>query len=167
MTRLEDCSCYPDKVIKNFVDYKLTDSEKSVLWKGLKFAIPPNKPKYVGFVLPFMFLFCDIKSSNLSFPQTKPVKLKILDITSSSFDCFNGNKIKINFCGKEFKALHNLRKQKHLVIKKADKDNVLQILRTLSFTIFMAFIQILLNMNIYFNQNLLTFWLYVRQTWMS
>ena len=89
-----------------------------------------------------LFLFCDIKSSNLSFPQTKPVKLKILDITFSSFDCFNGNKIKINFCGKEFKALHNLRKQKHLVIKKADKDNsVLQILRTLSFTIFMAFIQ--------------------------
>ena len=115
-----------------------------------------------------LFLFCDIKSSNLSFPQTKPVKLKILDITFSSFDCFNGNKIKINFSGKEFKALHNLRKQKHLVIKKADKDNsVLQILRTLSFTIFMAFIQILLNMNIYFNQNLLTFWLYVRQTWMS
>lgn len=63
-----------------------------------------------------LFLFCDIKSSNLSFPQTKPVKLKILDITFSSFDCFNGNKIKINFCGKEFKALHNLRKQKHLVI---------------------------------------------------
>ena len=90
-----------------------------------------------------LFLFCDIKSRNLSFPQTKPVKLKILDITFSSFDCFNGNKIKINFCGKEFKALHNLRKQKHLVIKKADKDNsVLQILRTLSFTIFMAFIQI-------------------------
>ena len=71
-----------------------------------------------------LFLFCDIKSSNLSFPQTKPVKLKILDITFSSFDCFNGNKIKINFCGKEFKALHNLRKQKHLVIKRLTKTTV-------------------------------------------
>ena len=30
-----------------------------------------------------------------------------------------------------------------------------------------AFVQILLNVNLFLNQTLLTFWLYVRQTWMS
>ena len=33
--------------------------------------------------------------------------------------------------------------------------------------IFEAFIQILLNVNLSLNKTLLTFWLYVRQTWMT
>ena len=43
MTTLGSCSYGPDKVIYNSTDYRLTESEKSVLCKGLKFSIPPNK----------------------------------------------------------------------------------------------------------------------------
>ena len=35
-TKFENCSHYPDKVIYNFLDYNLTRSEKSVLYKSLK-----------------------------------------------------------------------------------------------------------------------------------
>ena len=49
--------------------------------------------------------------------------INILDIAFSSFDSFNNHKIKSNFSREELKALHNLHKQKHLVIPKADKGN--------------------------------------------
>ena len=113
----------PDKVIYNFSDYKLTESEKSVLCKGLEFAVPPNKLEYADFMLPFELLFRDIKNTDLSIPQTKVVKSKILDTAFSSFDSFNNNKMRSNLSKEELKALHNLRKQKHLVIQKADKGN--------------------------------------------
>ena len=40
-------------------------------------------------------------------------------------DSFNNNKITSNFAKKNLKALHNLRKQKHLVIQKAKKGNTI------------------------------------------
>ena len=43
VTTLENCSHDLDKVIYNFLDYKLTEFEKSILCKGLKFAISPSK----------------------------------------------------------------------------------------------------------------------------
>ena len=60
---LENSSHGPDKVIYNFSDCKLTEGEKSVLCKGLEFAIPPSKLEYVHFMLPFELLFHDIKNS--------------------------------------------------------------------------------------------------------
>ena len=123
MTTLENSSHDPDKVIYNFLDYKLTESEKSVLCKGLEFAIPPSKLEYVDFMLPFELFFRDIKYTDLSIPQTKAVKSKILDTGFSSFDSFNNNKMRSNLSKEELKALHNLCKQKHLVIQKADKGN--------------------------------------------
>ena len=86
-------------------------SEKHVLCPALKFEIPPNKLEYVDFMLPFELLFYDIKSSS-------SIK-KILDITFSSLDNFNKNTIKNNLSKEELKTLHNLRKQKHLIIQKA------------------------------------------------
>ena len=127
VTTLENSSHDPDKVIYNFSDYKLTESEKYVLWKGLEFAIPPSKLEYVDFMLPFVLLFRDIKNSDLSIPQTKVVKSKILDTAFSSFDSFNNNKMRSNLSKEELKALHNLCKQKHLVIQKADKGNTVVI----------------------------------------
>lgn len=37
----------PEKVIYDFSNHKLTEAEKSVLCKGLQFAVPPKKLKYV------------------------------------------------------------------------------------------------------------------------
>ena len=44
-----------------------------------------------------------------------------------SFDSFNNNKMRSNLSKEELKALHNLRKQKHLVMQKADKGNTVVI----------------------------------------
>ena len=123
VTTLENSSHDLDKVIFNFLDYKLTEREKSVLCKGLEFAISPNKLDYADFMLPFELLFRDIKNTDLSILQTKAVKSKILDTAFSSFDSFNNNKVRSNLSKEELKALHNLRKQEHLVVQKADKGN--------------------------------------------
>ena len=48
----------------NFSNYHLTDSDKSLLIGGLNFAIPPEKTEYSKFLLPFEFLFRDIKSNS-------------------------------------------------------------------------------------------------------
>ena len=124
---LENSSHDPDKVIYNFSDHKLTESEKSVLCKGLEFGIPPSKLEYADFMLPFELLCRDIKNSDLSIPQTKAVKSKILDTAFSSFGSFNNNKMRSNLSKEELKAFHNLCKQKHLVIQKADKGNTVVI----------------------------------------
>ena len=125
---LLDISCLSNlRVVYNFSDYKLTEKEKSVLCKGLEFAISPSKLEYADFMLPFELLFRDIKNNDLSIPQTKAVKSKILDTAFSSFDSFNNNKMRSNLSKEELKALHDLRKPKHLVIQKADKGNTVVI----------------------------------------
>ena len=40
---IDNVSHDPNKVIYNFSNYRLTDSNKSLLIKGLNFAIPPKK----------------------------------------------------------------------------------------------------------------------------
>ena len=82
-----------------------------------------KKLEYANFMLPFELLFRDIKSSDLSVPQIKAVKSKILD----TFDSSDNNKINSNLSKEELKALHKLRKQKHLVIQKTDKGNTVVI----------------------------------------
>ena len=51
----------PNKVIYNFSNYQLTESEKSVLCKGLQFAFPPSKLEYADFMLPFELYFVTLK----------------------------------------------------------------------------------------------------------
>ena len=62
--------------------------------KSLKFAIPHNKLEYAYFMLPFELLFRDVKSNDLSIPQTKTLKSKKLDTTFPSFDSFNNSEQK-------------------------------------------------------------------------
>ena len=127
VTTLENSSHDPDKVVYNFSDYKLSKSEKSVLSKGLEFAIPPNKLEYADLMLPFELIFRDIKSTDLSIPLTKAIKSKISDTAFSSFDSFNNKKMRSNLSKEELKALHNLRKQKHLAIQKVDNGSTVVI----------------------------------------
>ena len=82
-----------------------------------------KKLEYANCMLPFELLFRDIKSSDLSVPQIKAVKSKTLD----TFDSSDNNKINSNLSKEELKALHKLRKQKHLVIQKTDKGNTVVI----------------------------------------
>ena len=49
-----------DKAIFTFWSYSLNDHGKTVLCKGLSFAIPPNSAEYSEFLLPYEMLFRDI-----------------------------------------------------------------------------------------------------------
>ena len=47
---------------KAFFDYSshvLTESEKSLLFKGLNFTIPPKTLEYADYLFPFKLLYCD------------------------------------------------------------------------------------------------------------
>ena len=78
-------------------------------------------------MLSFELLFRDIKSTHLSIPLTKAIKSKISDTAFSSFDSFNNKKMRSNLSKEELKALHNLRKQKHLAIQKVDNGSTVVI----------------------------------------
>ena len=69
----------------------------------------------------------DTNVNNLNFRHSKNFQSKILDTAFSSFDSFNNNKMRNNLSEEELKALRNLRKQKDLVIQKADKGNTVVI----------------------------------------
>ena len=47
----------PTKVIFNFSNRELTDSEKKLLVKGLNLSIPPKSLNYADFLAPFEFLY--------------------------------------------------------------------------------------------------------------
>ena len=113
----------PVKNIYNFLDYKLSESEKSVSYKGVEFAIPPNKLEYADFILIFELLSHDVRNTDLSILQTKTVKSKLF----SSFDSFNSNEMRSNLSKEKSKSLHNLRKLKRLVNPKAGKGNTVVI----------------------------------------
>ena len=50
------------KVIFNFSDHVHNTTEKSLLSKGLNFAIPPKDINYADFMLPFELLYRDADS---------------------------------------------------------------------------------------------------------
>ena len=55
-------SHHPDKVIFYYSSHVLTKSEKSLLFKGLNFAVPPKTLEYADCLLPFGLLYRDIQN---------------------------------------------------------------------------------------------------------
>ena len=76
VTTLENSTHNPGQVIYNFSDYELTECGKSVVCKGLEFAIPFNKLEYADFMMRFELLFCVIKNSNNLFLKLKSLNQK-------------------------------------------------------------------------------------------
>ena len=56
----------PDKVIFNFSSHVLNTTEKSLLSKGLNFAIPPKNINYADYMIPFELLYRDVDSLEVS-----------------------------------------------------------------------------------------------------
>ena len=104
-----------DKVIYNFSNYHLTDSD--ILIKGLNFAIPPKKIEYSKFLLPFELLFHDIKSNSESSVDLASVKACLQDTAFTSYSAFNkDNSPPSNFRNDEFESLCKLKSENNLVI---------------------------------------------------
>ena len=68
-----------DKIIFNYSSHNLSKSEKSLICKGLNFAIPPDKLEYSDYLLPFELLYRGIKDLDLPNEKTNFLKAKIKD----------------------------------------------------------------------------------------
>ena len=66
----------PEKVISNFSSHILSDSEKSLLCKGLRFVLPPKKIDYAD-LLQFELLYCDTLQFNLPSEKRDLLKNKL------------------------------------------------------------------------------------------
>ena len=112
----------PDKIIINHSSYHLSDIEKTVLAKGLNFALPPKKLNYADYLTPYGLLFRDIKELFVDDNILERVKIHMKKICFSSFENFQF-KDELNVTPDELKALKDLSLRKDIIIQKADKGN--------------------------------------------
>ena len=117
----------PDKIIINHSSYQLSDIEKTILAKGLNFALPPKKLNYADYLTPYELLFRDIKELSVDDSILERVKVDMKKICLSSFENFKF-KDELNITPDELKALKDLSSRKDIIIQKADKGNSVVIL---------------------------------------
>ena len=102
----------PDKIIINHSSYHLSDIEKTVLAKGLNFALPPKKLNYADYLTPYELLFRDIKELSVDDNILERVKIDMKKICFSSFENFKF-KDELNITPDELKALKDLSSRRH------------------------------------------------------
>ena len=112
----------PDQVIHNFSSYTLSDDEKSLLAKGLNFALPPRKLNFADYMTPFEFLYKSVKDSDVTRHDLDILKVDLKKTAFSSFKRYNFLK-ELNLSHPEFQALKNLKSNRDIVIHKSDKGN--------------------------------------------
>ena len=117
----------PEKILFNFSNHSLTENEKSLLSRGLNFAIPPKNIDYANYLLPFELLvrdidFCEIPSFDKEF-----IRSRLRDCAITSFRD-SGKINENNLSKKEHLALKSLIKNRDLIIQKADKGKTVAIL---------------------------------------
>ena len=105
----------------------MSDIEKTVLAKGLNFALPPKKLNYADYLTPYEFVFRDIKKLSVDDSILERIKIDMKKICFSSFENFKF-KDELNITPDELKALKDLSSRKDIIIQKADKDNSVVIL---------------------------------------
>ena len=113
-----------EKVIFNYSNISLSDAEKSLLVKGLKFSISPKKLNYADYSANFELFYRSIYNlDSISNKILDFVKTKIKDTALTSFRNYKAN-LPRNLSGEDFKALQNLSKNTNLVIQKSDKKGI-------------------------------------------
>ena len=75
----------PEKVIFNFSSYKLSSSDKDLLSKGLRFAIPPKEIDYSNFMTEFELLYRSTLDLSMTTEEKDRFKTKLKDIALSYF----------------------------------------------------------------------------------
>ena len=108
----------PDKVICNYSSHVLTENEKSLLCKGLNFAIPPKTLEYVDCLLSFELLYGVIHNLDITNEKKEILKTRIKDCAFCSFNSYKENGAPLYLTPEEFAALKSLSKNKNLIIQK-------------------------------------------------
>jgi len=112
-------------LIFNYSSHILTDAQKSILMKGLNFALPPKKLHYEDYLLNFELLFRNAKDSKSVRDDEEQFKTKLRTLALSSLKFYNRKKKKLeNISQEEHVALIELSSLDDVIIQKADKGNV-------------------------------------------
>ena len=115
----------PDQVIHNFSKYILDDADKSLLTKGLNFALNPKTLQYANYCLNFELLYRDILKLDINDKAKEDfLKSKLKEEALSSFYDYNGQNNKpSNLTSEEFQSLQKLANNNDIIIQKSDKGN--------------------------------------------
>ena len=105
----------PDKIIINHSSYQLSDIEKTILAKGLNFALLPKKLNYAGYLTPYKLLLRDIKELSVDDGILESVKFNMKKICLSSFENFKF-KDELSITTDELKVLKDLSSHKDIII---------------------------------------------------
>ena len=114
-------------MIFNFSGHVLNTAEKSLLSKGLNFAIPPKNINYADYMLPFELLYRDVDFLEVANLDKEFIKSRLRDSAFSSYKD-TGKTFEKNLPKVEFDALKILLKNKDIIVQKADKGNTVIIL---------------------------------------
>ena len=81
----------PEEVIFNLSSYELSSSDKDLLSKGLRLAIPPKQIDYFNVVTEFELLYRGTLDLSMTTEEKDRFKTKLKDIALSSFKLFSDN----------------------------------------------------------------------------
>ena len=121
---------------KLFSSYDLTQTEISLLLKGLNFSLPPQKLKFENHLLSFELLYRDVMNDEKknNDDALRHLKSKIKDVGLSSFGLYNKKDHRFeNLTEDEYEAFLNLRSNKNTIIQKPDKGNSVVVIDRLKY----------------------------------
>ena len=124
----------PEKVIFNFSCHELTSSEKHLLSKGLRFAIPPRQIDYSSYLAEQELLYrsttgLSVTSEVGNIKLGDIAKAKVKDIRLSSYKLLNDNcKYENDLSSEKLSSLKTLMRNKNIVIKNLTKVNSIVII---------------------------------------
>ena len=128
----------PKKVIHNFSSYNLSQTETSLLLKGLNFFLSPKKLKFENHLLPFDLVYRNVLQDDVNEDETLHLKSKIKDIGLSSFRLCNKKYHRLeNLSKEEYEGFINLKNSKNIIIQKVDKGNSVLMIDRLSYIVIM------------------------------
>ena len=116
-----------DDLIFNFSSHVLSNAQKSILMKGLNFALPPKKLRHEDYLINFELLFRNsVESKSIKDGELQEFKSKLRTLSLQSLKYYNRKKKKLeNITEDEYNALLELSSLDEVIIQKADKGNVI------------------------------------------
>ena len=124
-----------DDIIFNYSHRVLTETEKMVLARGLRFCLPPKKVDVNDVKCSFELLFRDLKRSGppLTAENEDRLKSQLKHISYSYIYTYDFSKQKQILSKEEWEALNDLRKDDSIIITRPDKGNGVVIINKLDY----------------------------------
>ena len=116
---------YPERVIYSFSSYGFTQTDILLLLKGLNFSLSLQKVKFENHLLPFQLLYSDaINDERKDDDALMHLKSNIKDVGLSYFRLDKKKTHHFeNLTEEEYEAFFNRKRNRNIIIQKADKGH--------------------------------------------